>query len=332
MNRAMKEKMSQSMNIRRLPLLLGLGLLAACGQQFDLPPQPPPQVPVEIDTYNLAKIWSVEAPSAMASQGSLIYVIKGNQSIGAYFVNDQVANQASIVSDFEGLIRPVQIAVAQRESIYVYVADEGDMSIKRYHFTGGSPRASFTDSRWNEFSGLSADGFLNVYVSDATRDTVFKYTPTGQPDMLVSDEGFGRGFVNQPHGLYWNGEYLICADTGKDWVQRLNGSVTNTAAPGPAIGEDFDLDSPEGVSADRGDQEFVYVADTGSDRVFKFTAEGTFVDSVYTASKIPLASPVEDPKHLAVAGVLVFLADPPNDRILALELAGVPDTTAAGRP
>ena len=139
MNRAMKEKMSQSMNIRRLPLLLGLGLLAACGQQFDLPPQPPPQVPVEIDTYNLAKIWSVEAPSAMASQGSLIYVIKGNQSIGAYFVNDQVANQASIVSDFEGLIRPVQIAVAQRESIYVYVADEGDMSIKRYHFTGGSP-------------------------------------------------------------------------------------------------------------------------------------------------------------------------------------------------
>ncbi|MEZ4651117.1 MAG: hypothetical protein R3E97_20475 [Candidatus Eisenbacteria bacterium] len=320
------------MQIRRLPLFLGLGLLAACGQQFDLPPQPPPQVPVVIDTYNLSKIWSVTSPSAMASQGSLIYVIKENQSVGAYFVNDQVADQADIVHDFQGLIRPVQIAVAQRESIYVYVADEGDMTVKRYHYTGGSPRSSFTDSRWNEFSGLTADAFLNVYVSDASRDTVFKYTPTGQPDMLISDEGSGRGFVNEPNGLYWNGEYVLCADTGKNWVQRLNDSVTNTAAPGPAIGEDFELDRPEGVSTDRGDTEHVYVADTGSGRVFKFTSEGTFVDSVYTPSKIPLASPVEDPKYLAVAGVFVFLADPPNDRILALELAGVPDSSAVGQP
>ena len=323
------------MRLRHLPVLtaaLALVVLAACGQEFNLPPQPDPQDVTLNNTYNLSKVWSIPSPTAMASQGSWVYVIEEEQRVHAYFTGQQRAIRPTFISEFQGLVRPVDIAVAERESIYVYVADAGDMTVKRYHFTGGAPRFTFTDPDWTEFSGLAADVFLNVYVSDAARNSVYKYSPTGERDRLLSDLGSGRGFVDHPHGLYWNGRYVLVADTGKDWAQRLVDSQTNTAAPGPAIGEDFELNAPEGISTDRGDQNNIYVADTGSGRVFKFTVDGTFVDSVYTATKIPLEVPVDAPRHLAVAGIFVFLSDQANDRILGLELAGVPDTTAAGQP
>lgn len=307
-------------------------LLAACGQQFDLPPQPDPQDATLNNTYNLAKVWNIPGPGAMASQGSWVYVIEEEARVHAYFTGQQRAIQPNFIGEFEGLVRPVQIAVAERESIFVYVADAGDMTVKRYHFTGGAPRASFQDPAWTEFSGLAADAFLNVYVADAGRNTIHKYTPDGELDKLISDLGSGRGFVDRPHGLYWNGRYLLVADTGKDWAQRLVDDATNLAAPGAAIGEEFELDGPAGISTDRGDENNIYVADTGSNRVFKFAANGTFVDSVYTATKIPLDVPVNAPRHLAVAGVFVFLADPENDRILGLELAGVPDSSTTGQP
>lgn len=310
-----------------LRLVSGLLLLGslACGQEFSLPPQPDPGRIPTAGTYNLEKIWTLPGPTDVATQGSYLYVIEEESRVAAYLTQPIQPQNPFFVGEFEGLIRPVRLAVGKRDSTFLFVADAGDMRIKRYHFTGGQPRDSFTDTLWNQFSGLAADNFLNVYVSDATRDTVYKYTFDGHRIRLVSDEGNGTGFVRAPNGLHFNGEHLIVADTEKNWVQRLRPDTTNIAAPGQPIGADFPLNMPLDVSADRL-AEFIYVADTGSDRILKFLKTGGFVDSVYSPLKpeTELEIPLEAPRYVAAEDSLVFVSDPENNRLIGLRLASGP--------
>ena len=312
---------------RVLQTVTGLVLLGslACGQEFTLPPQPEPGRVPTAGTYNLDKVWTIPMPTDLTTQGSYLYVIEEESRIVAYLTQPAQPQNPFFIDPFEGLIRPVRLAVAKRDSTFLFVADAGDMTVKRYHFTGGAPRNVFADSLWNEFSGLAADNDLNVYVSDATRDTVFKYTSSGAPIRLISDEGNGTGFVREPNGLHWNGEHLIVADTDKNWVQRLLPDTTNIAAPGDPIGTDFPLSDPLDVSADRL-AEFIYVADTGSDRVLKFLKTGAFVDSVYSPLKAEteLEIPLVAPRYVAVEDSLVFVSDPENNRLIGLRLASGP--------
>ena len=320
---------------RSWPLLIALGVFTACGQEFNLPPQPEPQPIPSAGTYNLEKVWEVNSPTDMASQGSFLYVIEGRAEVNAYFVERPNPVRPAFVAPFEGLIEPVQLAVARRESTYVFVADAGDMTVKRYHFTGGTPRASFTDSSWADFTGLAADERLFVYVADASRDTIFKYNPAGQRDRLISDLGSGTGFVNGPRGLHYNGEHLIVADTNKDWVQRILTDSTNTAAEGEPIGLDASLSSPWDVTTSRDEPEEVYIADLGSDRVLKYRASGTLIDSVYSPFKVEteLDPPIDRPRFITAEGERVFVADPEQNRIVTLRRArggtAPPDTSGA---
>jgi hypothetical protein len=318
------------------PLAIALGIFSACGQEFTLPPQPEPQAPPTAGTYNIEKIWDLNAPTDMVSQGAFLYVIEGNSEVNAYFIEQRDAVRPSFVAPFEGLIEPVQLAIARRESTFVFVADAGDMKIKRYHFTGGAPRSSFTDTSWVEFSGLAADERLSIYVSDATRDTIFKYRSTGDRDRLIADLGSGTGFVTGPRGLHYDGENLVVADTNKDWVQRILTDSTNTAADGDPIGFDASLSSPWDVTTDRNDPNEIYIADFGTDRVLKYNISGALIDSVYSPNKLEtqLTVPIDGPRHIAAEGEQVFVADPAENRIVVLLRATEgsslpPDTTGA---
>jgi hypothetical protein len=165
----------------RVPLLAVLLFLgAACGQEFKLPPQPEPQrIPVP-NEYFVERVWSVPHPTDLVSQGSFLYVIEDESRIRSYLVESLEIQEPSFIGEFEGLIHPVQLAVARRDSTFLFVADAGDTTIKRYHFTGGPPRFVFRDSTWTGFSGLAADNLLNVYVSSADGNTIYKYDAEGR--------------------------------------------------------------------------------------------------------------------------------------------------------
>lgn len=295
-------------------------LLLGCGQQFDLPAQPDQAIPIpEPGTYNLKTTWTLPAPGDLAVFGLYLFVIEAHERLEVYYTTRYSPQRPPMVSDFTGLIAPVQVAVTKRDSLFVVVADSGDMRCKIYYWLGGPPLQSFTDSAWVELSGLAADADLTLYVADAARNTVMAYDRWGHRKRVVSDYGTGSGYVIDPHGLAYNGRMLVVADTGKNWVQRLEPDTTNIAAILEPIGrEEGLLDSPLDVAADR-QGEFIYVADTGHDRVLRFLTTGAFSDTVYSPQKIDLAPPLAAPRWVC-SDSLVFISDPARDRLLLLEL------------
>ncbi|MEZ4654743.1 MAG: hypothetical protein R3E12_14455 [Candidatus Eisenbacteria bacterium] len=44
----------------------------------------------------------------------------------------------------------MHVAIAKKDSTFVFVADAEDMTVKRYHFTGGAIRQTIQDSSWVE--------------------------------------------------------------------------------------------------------------------------------------------------------------------------------------
>lgn len=313
---------NRALTARRAAVILAgaLGALG-CGQRLDLPEQPPAVfVTPEPGTYSLKTVWDLPAPSDVAVAGLFLFVIENRQRVAVYYSTRGYPARPSLVSEFEGLTQPVLLAVAKRDSTFLVVADSADMRLKIYYWLGGQPLYSFTDSLWQSFSGLAADRNLHIYVADAARNKVEVYDRWGRRVRAVSEDGTGSGYVKAPHGLAHNGEVLIVADTGKNWVQRLEPDTSNVAAFLEPIGfmQDLLLE-PEGVAVDpRG--EHVYVADTGHDRVLKFQLDGEFADTIYSAQKIALEPPLEKPRFLCARDSLVYVSDPENHRLALFQL------------
>jgi hypothetical protein len=264
------------------------------------------------------------------------------------------------IRPFAGLEDPTHICVAKGDSTFVLVSDRHRMTridttgvtidttevggaevydttyvtqevtresdtVRRYHFTGGAPVKSFAlPGEWVEVTGLAADEDLNVYVSDAMRDVVAKYDRRGHFLKNLSSRGTGDGFVNQATGLDWNGAELLVADSGQDRVVFLDRNAVETATrrpvgttPGP-----YSPRRPQDIMGDR-THSFLYIADTGRDRVLKYKVTGEFVDSVYSArlSDSRLVNPILAPRFVAVEDPLVFISDPVHDRLVAFALA-----------
>lgn len=314
------------MNKRSLliSLLACLMIPSGCGQMFDLPPQPNPgRIPTP-GTYNLDKVWRLNAPTDMVLRGSYIYVIEENQRVNVYLSHQKEPRSPGFVGTFEGLIRPVQICIAKRDTTYVIVADAGDMTIKRYYFLGGPPRFTFADTSWVEFSGLAADPDLDVYVSDAARDRVDKYDAEGRWVRMVSSYGTGQGYVIDPQGLaYSDGALWVSAiGPGRNWVQRLRPDTTYIAFEGRPIGLDIELSTPSDVATNLSG-ESVFIPETGKNRVMRFQATGAFQDTVYAPTKREtiVDPPLLSPRYLSADDSLVFVADSANNRVVVLRLS-----------
>jgi hypothetical protein len=263
------------------------------------------------------------------------------------------------VHPFTGLEDPTRLTVVKGDSTFVLVADrhwatridtttvidttevaggvvydttyvthettQNSWSVKRFHFTGGPPVATFgLPGSWVEVTGLTADEEVNTYVTDAVNDVVAKFDRRGHFVKFLSSRGTGDGFINQARGLDWNGSDLLVADTGQDRVVFLNRDVAETATRRPVgttVGP-FSPRVPEDIAGDRA-KAFVYIADTGRDRVLKYRLTGEFVDSVYSARAADprLAVPILAPRFVAVEDPLVFISDPVHDRLVVFALA-----------
>jgi hypothetical protein len=372
------------MRIRGAALLLGLALgTAGCGQEFKLPPTPPPEPVPDAGRYHFEKSWDLSAPTDIAVRGSYIYVLTQKRGSGADAAKAQVevflTNRPEptppppgFVHPFTGLEDPTRICVVKGDSTFILVADRHEVmrtdttsvvdhidstgvggpydttfvtqevvrsrswSVKRFHFTGGAPLASFglpgpflpdgpVDlNRWVEVNGLAADENLNIYVSDAIRDVVDQFDRNGRLVKHLSTRGTGDGYINQARGMDWNGAELLVADTGQDRAVFLDRNAVETATR-PPVGTTtgpFGPRRPEDVAGDRA-RKFIYIADTGRDRVLKYRLTGEFVDSVYSAQlSIPrLVDPILAPRFVAVEDPLVFVSDPVHDRLVAFALA-----------
>jgi hypothetical protein len=309
-----------------LSFLAVLSLICGCGSQFELPPIPPP-IPLPEPGFNLKTIWFVDQPGDLAIFGSYVFVIEDSRQVTAYYSQHAAADRVDLINNFNGLFRPTRLSLGSSgDTTFVVVADSADMHCKIYHWQGGSPLYSFTDTTWTNISGIAADDELNIYVSDSHENLIKSYDRWGNLSHTVSAYGTGSGYVINPNGLdvtkSAGGQViLLLADTGKHWVQRLLARESYDAAIEYPIGlTEDELLSPLDVTA--GDEgQSIMIADSGHSTVLKYRFEGTFADTVYANEKDTLlvSPPILQPRFITSQGPLVLISDTDGGRIVIMK-------------
>jgi sugar lactone lactonase YvrE len=150
----------------------------------------------------------------------------------------------------------------------------------------GGNGAGAANDQFNFASGLYVDTSGNVYVADLLNHRVQKWARGATSGITVAG-GNGAGIaanqLNKPHGIFVDSSgNLYIADSKNHRIQKWESGATQgtTVAGGNGIGvasHDIDLfdrlNNPQGVFvSDDGD---VYVADTGNNRIQKWTPGAT---------------------------------------------------------
>jgi len=196
----------------------------------------------------------------------------------------------------------------------------------------GGPSATFTNPRWTAIHGVALAHDLTLCVAieeedptDATgvlrRTEVQRIERSGAPLPPIAENGTGVGFVASPGSLAFDGADLLVVEPGLDRVQKLSLETPNTAefVIPPIDAEEALFRGPEDVVTD--DLSFVYVADTGNDRVLRFQPTGAFADTVYSLTFHPTleAGAILAPAAVVADSNEVWIGDRPGKRIVVLK-------------
>jgi sugar lactone lactonase YvrE len=194
----------------------------------------------------------------------------------------------------------VPFAVAVDGSGNVYVADQGNHTIRKITAAGmvttlagqagsfGSANGAAADARFNTPVGVAVDGSGNVYVADKGNQTIRKITAAGQVTTFAgtagvsgsTDSADGAPLFNNPWGVAVDGSgNVYVADSGNNTIRKITpaGVVTTLAGQLSAgsldgTGAAAQFFQPKGVAVDASGT--VYVADSGNHTIRKITAAG----------------------------------------------------------
>jgi NHL repeat len=216
--------------------------------------------------------------------------------------------------------------------------------VREYGLLGGDTLETFTDTTMAYVRGIAADASGNIYVSGSavilipdssdprilTRSfqyRVYKYVKGPRyPGVIPADrrmpganwhrdttytveEGSGIGTLVDPRGLFWNaygGDALYAADFGKNWIQKLSDSQSNTGFYQLDIAAGQNLSEPTDVTVDLAG--FVYVCDTGNARVLRFDPGAGYVQQVNVEADAQ-GQVLQIPVAVAADDSLAYVAD-----------------------
>jgi sugar lactone lactonase YvrE len=197
--------------------------------------------------------------------------------------------------------------------------------------------------------GLAADSAGNLYVADASGNTIRKITPTGVVSTLAgstgavgSQDGTGADArFNQPGGLTVDSAgNVYVADTGNATIRKITPAGIVTTLAGSAanrgnrdgVGNTAWFNSPSGVAVDAAG--ILYVADAMNATIRKITPDGT-VSTLAGAAGVPGdadgvggAARFNFPTGIATDNRQIYVADCYNHTIRRIALDGVVTTVA----
>ena len=176
----------------------------------------------------------------------------------------------------------------------VFVADTGNSQIDQFNDNAVVLSTIGANAALSTPAGAAVDANGNIYVADSRNNRVAKYGPGGTFITSFNLDGTGAGQnaqMSAPSGVAVDpaGNVYI-ADTGNNQVEELTGlgvfvraftasGLTNNGTPGQ-------LSKPSGVAVDPAGN--VYIADTGNNRVEKYSNTGSLVGA-FTASGLTAA-------------------------------------------
>jgi DNA-binding beta-propeller fold protein YncE len=157
----------------------------------------------------------------------------------------------------------------------LYVADFGNQRVQKFNSSGIYVA---------ELTGIGAidvavDSLNNLYITDGIRNCVWKIDSSFTPVTSLGSSGAGDYQFNIPSGIAVAGSYVYVTDNGNNRIMKFESSlsepgsyVTQWGAIGAGDGQ---FNGPAKVAVNAFD--YVYVTDSGNNRVQKFDSSGTFV-------------------------------------------------------
>jgi DNA-binding beta-propeller fold protein YncE len=175
--------------------------------------------------------------------------------------------------------------------------------------------------RFPQAIAIGPDG--NVYVGDQGSHVVQVFTPQGQFLRTVGAAGQRPGELSAVGALAVADDGSLIVADGRNRIDRFHpgGSLLNSwGSTGSDTGQFLfgggrgnDAGAGGGLATANG---LLYVADSGNNRIQRFTVEGT------QASVILPPGTLSHPKGLAVKGTRLYIADDQRHRILVTDTGG----------
>jgi sugar lactone lactonase YvrE len=175
--------------------------------------------------------------------------------------------------------------------------------------------------RFPQAIAIGPDG--NVYVGDQGSHVVQVFTPQGQFVRTVGAAGQRPGELSSVGALAVADDGSLLVADGRNRIDRFHpgGSLLNSwGRSGTEVGEFLfgggrgnDAGAGGGLATANG---LLYVADSGNDRIQRFTVQGT------QASVILPPGELAHPKGLAVRGTRLYIADDQRHRVLVTDTGG----------
>jgi tripartite motif-containing protein 71 len=175
--------------------------------------------------------------------------------------------------------------------------------------------------RFPQAIAIGPDG--NVYVGDQGSHVVQVFTPQGQFLRTVGAAGQRPGELSAVGALAVADDGSLLVADGRNRIDRFHpgGSLLNSwGSTGSDVGQFLfgggrgnDAGAGGGLATSNG---LLYVADSGNNRIQRFTVEGT------QASVILPPGTLSHPKGLAVKGTRLYIADDQRHRILVTDTGG----------
>ncbi|MDA1313233.1 MAG: peptidyl-alpha-hydroxyglycine alpha-amidating lyase family protein [Acidobacteria bacterium] len=209
----------------------------------------------------------------------------------------------------------------------VLVFHRGARPILAFDGKSGNLLASFGDGLFGSAHGLTVDHEDNIWVTDASRHTVHKFSPDGKLLMSVGAAdvpGVDGSHFNRPTDVAVapNADIYIADGYGNRRIVHLNSSgefIREWGTEGSAPGQFVD---PHGLALDPDGN--VYVADRGNSRIQVFTKDGKFIKE-WKSKELgrPWGLDIDSKPFLFVAdGGDLHPQPPERNRILKLDLNG----------
>jgi len=175
--------------------------------------------------------------------------------------------------------------------------------------------------RFPQAIAIGPDG--NVYVGDQGSHVVQVFTPEGQFLRTVGVPGRRPGELTAVGALAVADDGSLLVADGRNRIDRFHpgGSLLNSwGGSGSGVGQFLfgggrgnDAGAGGGLATARG---MVYVADSGNNRIQRFTVQGT------QAAVILPPGELRHPKGLAVRGTRLYIADDQRHRVLVTDTGG----------
>lgn len=173
---------------------------------------------------------------------------------------------------------------------YLYISNGESDHIQIWSLANGYigkfGKTGTANGEFNFPRGITVSG-SSLWVVDTNNDRVQRLTISGSSLSFTSKfgtSGTGTGDFSYPSAIAYGGGFLYVTDLQRHRVLRFNTSGVFQNEWGGYGSSTSQLNQPYGIAVDGGGN--VLVAETGNDRISKFTSTGTFISSFATSNPL----------------------------------------------